>query len=590
VPADYPTPLWADNPATNDLLGFADIAEPILEAVGREKLDPVAVGVFGDWGSGKSTVLELIRERLAADQGVVVVYTRPWEYDPNTDPKATLIAEVLQAVSDAIQSQKSGTERLAGKAGQRLKDLTKRIQWAKAITLAANSAITFSPPSFDKVVELFGKKEDGPTEPTLQGFRDEFAELIDDLPEITRVVVLVDDLDRCLPTSVIAALEAIKLFLSVQKMAFVVAADRRLVMLSISTRYAPAPRAEQMAREYLEKIVQIPVSVPALGRGDTEAYLALLLLERHFEADARGLASLAQHCAGRRSAGETRILDDLPPGAVPEGASGDVELAYQLAPILTDRMAGNPRRLKRFLNAFWIRSSIAARRNAELEPPALAKLMVLEELESDQFNTLLEWQGKGELPERLKELENRDAKVPSPDPYAALRPWAQAPPALGDLDLGPYLRLAASLRHLPGPGSGLRSDLNELVERLLDQSDAKRKTARTEARELQVEDRLAIARELLDALRAQPNRQSDIAETLGELVADEVVANDIAARLREFSADSVQPALVLRLVPKDAHAALRETVKTWLDSGQMEAKAARAAEIVLGRKASGTGS
>jgi ATPase subunit of ABC transporter with duplicated ATPase domains len=103
---DQPTPLWADNPATTDLLGFADIAEPILEAVGRDKLDPVAVGVFGDWGSGKSTVLELIRDRLAGDEGVVVVYTRPWEYDPNTDPKATLIAEVLDAVRTVVEEVK----------------------------------------------------------------------------------------------------------------------------------------------------------------------------------------------------------------------------------------------------------------------------------------------------------------------------------------------------------------------------------------------------------------------------------------------------------------------------------------------------
>ncbi|MGO9899778.1 MAG: P-loop NTPase fold protein [Solirubrobacteraceae bacterium] len=555
--------------------------------MGRDKLDPVAIGVFGDWGSGKSTVLELIQERLAADEGVVVVYTRPWEYDPNTDPKATLIAEVLEAVQTVVDAQKSLTD----KAGERLKNLAKRIQWAKAISLAANTAVTFSPPSFDKIVELFGKKEDGPTEPTLQGFRDEFAALMDDLPEITRVVVLVDDLDRCLPTSVIAALEAIKLFLSVQKMAFVVAADRRLVTLSIATRYGPAPRAEQMAREYLEKIVQIPVSVPALGQADTEAYLALLLLERHFDADPDGLARLVEHCSTRRSAGETRVLDALPDGAIPDGAGADVELAYQLAPILTERMSGNPRRLKRFLNAFWIRSSIAARRSAQLDPPALAKLMVLEELESDQFNTLLDWLGKGELAERLAALENRDAKVPSPDPDAALRPWAQSQPALADLDLGPYLRLAATLRHLPGPGSGLRSDLNALIERLLDQSDAKRKTARNEARELQIEDRLAVARELLDALRSQPGRQADIAETLGELVADEVVANDVGARLREFNPEAVQPALVTRLITKDAHQSIRETVKVWLESGQMEEKAQRATEIVLGlRKTSGSGS
>jgi hypothetical protein len=581
--AQQPTPLWADNPATTDLLGFTDIAEPILDAVGRDKLDPVAVGVFGDWGSGKSTVLELIRTRLSGDEGVVVVYTRPWEYDPNTDPKATLIAEVLDAVRTVVEDEKG----LGEKAGERLKSLAKRIQWAKAIALAANTAITFSPPSFDKVVELFGNKEEGPTEPTLQGFRDEFAALMDDLPEITRVVVLVDDLDRCLPLSVIAALEAIKLFLSVQKMAFVIAADRRLVTLSIATRYAPAPRADQMAREYLEKIVQIPVSVPSLGYADTEAYLAVLLLERHFEGDPSGLAQLVAHCDACRTAGGTRLLDDLPDGSVPEGAGADLALAFQLAPILTERMSGNPRRLKRFLNAFWIRSGIAGRRSAQLEPPALAKLMVLEELEPDQFNTLLDWLGRGELSERLAELENREAKPPSPDPFAALRPWAQSPPALAEVDLGPYLRLAASLRHLPGPGSGLRSEINALIEQLLDPSDTKRKAARREASELQVEDRLAIARELIDTLRAQPARQADIAETLGELVVDEVVANDVAARLREVSPESVQPALVTRLITKDAHESLRETVRVWLETDQMEEKAKRAAQLALRSTASG---
>lgn len=66
------TPLWPDNPNAQDLLGFADIAEPIQEALLRERLDPVAVGVFGDWGSGKSTVLEILRKRLN-ERGRVVV-------------------------------------------------------------------------------------------------------------------------------------------------------------------------------------------------------------------------------------------------------------------------------------------------------------------------------------------------------------------------------------------------------------------------------------------------------------------------------------------------------------------------------------
>jgi predicted KAP-like P-loop ATPase len=89
------TPLWSDNPTALDLLGFADVTAPIAEAVLRDKLDPVTVGIEGDWGSGKSSILEILEAELRKDASVVVIPTHPWEYDPATDPKATLIAEVL---------------------------------------------------------------------------------------------------------------------------------------------------------------------------------------------------------------------------------------------------------------------------------------------------------------------------------------------------------------------------------------------------------------------------------------------------------------------------------------------------------------
>src|SRR3954451_19189194 len=92
------TPLWSDNPGELDLLGFGDVTAPIAEAVLRDKLDPVTVGIQGDWGSGKTSMLRLLAEQLGDDSNVVVVEPHPWEYDPATDPKATLIAEVLAAL------------------------------------------------------------------------------------------------------------------------------------------------------------------------------------------------------------------------------------------------------------------------------------------------------------------------------------------------------------------------------------------------------------------------------------------------------------------------------------------------------------
>jgi predicted KAP-like P-loop ATPase len=212
---------------------------------------------------------------------------------------------------------------------------------------------------------------------------------MDDLPQVRRVVVLVDDLDRCLPGTVVASLEAVKLFLSVPKMAFVLAADRRTVSLSIATQYEPSPHAAEMGRQYLEKIVQIPVRVPALGRAETEAYLALLLLEPHLSGDAP-LVPYAKHCAERRASGQADVLEGMPQDGLSADAKADLQLATMLAPVLYERLEGNPRRLKRFLNEYWIRATVAGRRGIELKPNALAKLMVLEQLEDAAFDDALE--------------------------------------------------------------------------------------------------------------------------------------------------------------------------------------------------------
>src|SRR4051794_4005638 len=98
-----PTPLWSDNPSALDLLGFSDVTAGIIEALQREKLDPVTVGIEGDWGSGKTSMLKVLAAELGGDDSpVLVVETHPWEYDPATDPKATLIAEVLGKLHEEL--------------------------------------------------------------------------------------------------------------------------------------------------------------------------------------------------------------------------------------------------------------------------------------------------------------------------------------------------------------------------------------------------------------------------------------------------------------------------------------------------------
>src|ERR1039458_5669178 len=236
-------PLWSDDPALIDLLSFDAVASTAADALLDDRLDPVALGLSGPWGSGKTTVLGLVGQALAAQNTptaqVIVVQTDPWRYDPTTGAKESLIAEVLKRLSEEVVKD----ETVGGKAKKLLKRLVQRVDWAKAIKLAAKTSLALQIPSVDDLTDLVKDSDEDSDEDRaprgLEGFRSEFSELMEseELSHIRRVVVLVDDLDRCLDETIIETLEAIRLFLVVPKMSFVIAADEDRVAEAIRTRF-----------------------------------------------------------------------------------------------------------------------------------------------------------------------------------------------------------------------------------------------------------------------------------------------------------------------------------------------------------------
>jgi predicted KAP-like P-loop ATPase len=192
--------LWDDNPSEIDFLGFDAVVVPVMQAIQAPELDPVTIGIHAPWGGGKSTVLGLIADALGTEGRYLVIRTDPWEYDDQTDVKGTVIAEVLGALE----------ERFGNEAGlkDKTKALLKRISWSRVGIALANGALTMQWDA-DKLIDAFTPRTKE-TPDSMTGFRSEFASLLGGL-DIERVVVLVDDLDRCLPGAVTATLEAIKL-------------------------------------------------------------------------------------------------------------------------------------------------------------------------------------------------------------------------------------------------------------------------------------------------------------------------------------------------------------------------------------------
>ena len=498
--------LFDDNPTTTDRLGFSKLVDLTVEALTRPDLDPVCVGITGPWGSGKSSIAQQVTGALRARGDVLVVYVEPWGFDPNTDPKAHLIGDVLNAISvRANQSPGDATFKT------KLKSLLSRVRWARAAQLAATTALTAQLPNLDDLAKLFGSSDDEVvSEPSIDGFRDDFSELVnhEQLGEVRRVVVVVDDLDRCLSDTVIAVLEAIKLFLAVPKMAFLVAADETAVRSAIALRYGSAPGAAHLAERYLDKIVQIPVRVPVLDRVAIEAFiLQLLSLAKRDEGSDEADRVLRESCDELRNEPIATLADRTPEGVDPE----DVELAHRLAPLLHVGLDGNPRRVKRFLNEMSQRGHLARSRGLEVDQAAVAKLMVLEQVHSNDFGTLLGWVRSDVLESRLASIEEDE------DATGTLSQWHRMPPNIDADTIRRFVLLAASLKGEVVAVHSLPEHLRKKASELMTSDESRRNGAHRSIDGLTIEDAVHLGRYVAQAIRSQPNLQPDHAESLGRL-------------------------------------------------------------------------
>ena len=592
--------LWSDNPSSLDLIAFSPIAETVAAALLDDYLDPVVLGVSGRWGSGKTTVLQLVGAELAKltskESKILVVPTDPWRYDPSTGVKESLISEVLSALENEIDDEAVD----GSKAKDLFNRLVRRVDWARAISLATKASLLMQIPSIDDLARLVKDPEVDSEEQArgLEAFRDEFRQLMGspELRHIKRVVVLVDDLDRCLPPTVIETLEGIRLFLAVPKMSFVIAADEERVADAIRTRYEkPAGQPEREAAEieedparlYLHKIVHTTVPLPTLSRFDTEAYL--LLLQVSPKVDESRLKTLVEQCDALRE--QSKGLAELDPV---DGVDLGKERAFaeRLTPILYEKLRGNPRRIKRFLNDLRVRQSIATGRGIKLQAEIVAKMMVLEQLLPDEFERLLGWLAGGTLrsqmicleeaagrpPAEVEEPDDEDGaasptaidseegkanSIPDQDFPDSLLRWAKLTPSLRDEDLSGYLHLAASFAGQPVLDKDLPERLRDIAASLMSSSRADQYSVTDEAlRRLPIEDARSLSQHLGRMGRDRPADQLKAVEGILRISRQQSsVGDECCAALGTIPGNEVNPPAILLFEPRDI--ALHPALKKW---------------------------
>jgi formylglycine-generating enzyme required for sulfatase activity len=384
-----------DLPTGQDALDF----KPYVDALSDILLDPhtrtpLTLGVFGSWGSGKTSLMTMLRQRVAGSPEATAspshrtVWFNAWKYNQEgalwralllllLDDLAQLLqndppppveggpspGELLDLLRQALYHETTWTEK-----GDLRLDRGQALSGGAALALnliLSGAGLGLAKVAVEEAKKAFGKGEAVSQASKLWGalrreelshyqaqlrsleqFQRNFELLVKTLlrregRKPRRLVVFVDDLDRCLPEKAIQVLEAIKLFLDVKGCMFVLGLDAKAIENAVRTRY----RGEVKPREYLEKIIQLPFILPLIEAGPMRRYVQ----------------SLAPALPNPRC-----------------------------AEVFSQGLAPNPRQVKRTLNIFLLLSRLVERREAlaGITPLRLAKFVAIQHAHPELYDLL----------------------------------------------------------------------------------------------------------------------------------------------------------------------------------------------------------
>lgn len=467
--------MWSDNETTQDLLGYQVHADLLKKIILNDAMLPISIGVFGNWGSGKSSLMLLLQQSLQEWEKsqvneyhniILQVYFNSWQFESYDSTKLTMIESILEALDKDINTRKDVFERAD--------DLLARIDFLKVGVFILKKAYDNLTPDWmkkwlpkkDDIDKITGKDkynnllEDvtkGNTSKFIATFRELFEDLVNDMG-YKAVIVYVDDLDRCDPKRIIGCLEAVKLFVNVKKTAFVIGADERIIEYAISQHYPIQMKKEDISSpfsDYLEKLIQLPYKLPRLSDNEQETYITLLLCKNHLN-EIHFNQIHQKYLEFRKTDKHSKYnIDDIKAN-IPENQNIDfyaVEYRLPIVPIIKQFLNGNPRQLKRFLNTLYVRQELADVAGfRDIRPDVLTKIMVLEynTLYNSRFEELYKLQNEngGVLPlEDVEQEAKTEEGIQNPqwkDNWSSdyLKQWLSSEPSLKDINLQNYFWVA----------------------------------------------------------------------------------------------------------------------------------------------------
>jgi CheY-like chemotaxis protein len=418
--------LLGDQPHSGDKdpLGFEGIAEELAQLVlDSRSSTPFTLGVEAAWGMGKSTLLGRLCTRLEKEAEVTPVLFNAWTADDGGVLEG-LVKTVLHELDPNILRRTLRNEKL-------LRGLRAAISVMVGLL------------GFGNIVDVFWDRV--ASDPSA---RNDLRKLVGDAVEAWRsslpgvgserlLCVFVDDLDRCSPTGVLNVFEAMKLYLDVPGIVFIIGYDEDIVSDIVLKEKGYSSEAIE-SRDYLEKFIQIVYRIPRAAPERSKA-LVTSLLESSGTGHLFGLAERE---------------------------------------ILIEESGANPRRIKRFINGFVLAYGLDPRWR-EFEPEALIRVQLLW-MYFPRFARVLDAPGPDPVEEflafrRARSNLREEGELDWDQVEAVLRGYGvQAPSSPNNANFGALLSRLEENIPIPFGSLADRSEFVSLAERLESSPDWQR--------------------------------------------------------------------------------------------------------------------
>jgi predicted KAP-like P-loop ATPase len=258
--------IITDEPTLDDALDFKHYARTLADII-LNSTPRFSVGIFGGWGTGKTSLMLMIKEILEDSPQVVTVWFDAWRYEREQNLAVIPFLRTIKLTLDASEKSRDGKWEGVKKGIVR-----------SAIAFIKSSKVTYGVPGVATAESDFGSVAD-----SLKGdgyisddrnivyyyvtqFLERALTQLRQESKDHRLVVFIDDLDRCSPERALEVLESIKSFFDIEGIIYVVGMDSKTINSIVKRKFGQDSAI--LGLDYLQKIVQLPFQIPTWKEAD----------------------------------------------------------------------------------------------------------------------------------------------------------------------------------------------------------------------------------------------------------------------------------------------------------------------------------